>query len=105
MKIGCDVVDLRRIKVDDYVFIKGVLSSNELEIFEKRIDKKEFLGGRFAAKEAFLKALGTGLSGARMNQIDIFYLEGGKPILSYDGNEYEISISHDGDYAFAVVLV
>lgn len=105
MKVGCDVVDLRRIRVDDYVFIKGILSPNELKIFEERANKKDFLGGRFAVKEAFLKALGTGLAGARMNQIDVSYLENGQPILKYDGNEYEVSISHDGDYAFAVVIL
>lgn len=105
MKIGCDVVDLRRIQVDNLPFIKGVLSEDEIKIFEKRTKKRDFLGGRFAAKEAFLKALGKGLAGARMNEINIIYNEDGKPILIYKNKEYEVSISHDGDYAFGVAII
>ncbi len=105
MKIGCDVVDLRRVKINSLPFINGVLSKDEISIFEKRKDKKEFLGGRFAAKEAFLKALGCGISGARMNEIDIRYKENGQPYIIYKENNYDVSISHDGDYAFAVVVI
>lgn len=105
MKIGCDVVDLRRIQIDNLPFVNGILSENELEIFAKRKDKREFLGGRFAAKEAFLKALGSGLSGARMKDIDIRYKEGGQPYIFFKEQTYDVSISHDGDYAFAVVIL
>ena len=126
MKVGCDIVDLRRLQLDNEAFIRGVLSPKEREIFAQRKDKafpndiqltssqkygiisqdeRSFLGGRFAAKEAFLKALGTGLSGARMNEIDVSYREGGQPILLYQRKEYEVSISHDGDYAIAIVIL
>lgn len=105
MKVGCDIVDLRRLQLDNEAFIRGVLSPKEREIFAQRKDKRSFLGGRFAAKEAFLKALGTGLSGAKMNEIDVSYCEGGQPILLYQRKEYEVSISHDGDYAIAIVIL
>lgn len=105
MNIGCDVVDLRRIKENDLVFAKGVLSPNEFAIYEQRTNKRDFLGGRFAAKEAFLKALGKGLSGARMSEIDIRYAEDGQPELFFEGKKHPVSISHDGDYAFAVVIL
>mgnify|MGYP002520677897 FL=1 len=105
MKIGCDIVDLRRLQLDNDVFVRGILSQKEREIFVLRNDKRSFLGGRFAAKEAFLKALGSGLSGARMNEIEISYLEGGQPILIYQRKEYQVSISHDGDYAIAIVII
>ena len=106
MKIGCDIVDLRRLKLDHLPFLKGVLSPSERTLFEATNNKKDFLGGRFAAKEAFLKAIGTGLSGGpRMKEIDVKYRPSGQPVLCYDGKEYEVSISHDGDYAFAVVII
>lgn len=105
MKIGCDVVDLKRIKEDDLVFARGILSPNEFAIYKERKNKRDFLGGRFAAKEAFLKAIGKGLSGARMSDIDISYTEDGQPELFYDGEKYSVSISHDGDYSFAVVII
>ena len=40
-----------------------------------------------------------------MNEIDVSYREGGQPILLYQRKEYEVSISHDGDYAIAIVIL
>jgi holo-[acyl-carrier protein] synthase len=61
MKVGTDIVEIARIPADNLAFINGVLSPEERLILEKRTNKAEFIAGRFAAKEAFLKALGTGL--------------------------------------------
>ncbi len=105
MKIGCDIVDLKRINLENKAFLRGILTKNELLLLEKKNNKKDFVGGRFAAKEAFLKALGSGLSGARMNEIEINYRESGQPFIYFDSKEYEVSISHDGDYAMAVVII
>ncbi|MCH3910155.1 MAG: holo-ACP synthase [Bacilli bacterium] len=104
MRVGTDIVMISRIPVTKESFIKGVLSPKERAIFDSRNDKAEFLAGRYAAKEAFLKAVGTGLSGARLNEIEVLYDEKGAPVLTYEGHEYSVSISHDGGYAISVVL-
>ena len=104
MKIGCDIVKVSRIRLDD-AFVDGILSPNEKTIFAERKNKKEFVAGRFAAKEAFLKALGTGLVGIRLPSIEVLYRPGGAPYLLYQGKEYEVSISHEKGYAISVALI
>lgn len=105
MRVGTDIVEIARIPSDNLAFINGVLSLNERKILSKRIDKAEFIAGRFAAKEAFLKALGTGLSGTPLNLIDVSYREDGSPLLTYKEKQYEVSIAHDGGYATSVVII
>ncbi|MFA6620432.1 MAG: holo-ACP synthase [Bacilli bacterium] len=105
MKIGTDIVEISRIPFDNMAFVHGILTSKEIAIYEMRTDKAQFLAGRYAAKEAFLKALGTGLAGAKLNDIDVSYRKEGAPVLTYRGQEYEVSISHDGGYAISVVII
>jgi|SRR5574344_490032 holo-[acyl-carrier protein] synthase len=105
MKVGTDIVQISRIPFDNLAFVHGVLSHEEIQILATRKDKAQFIAGRYAAKEAFLKALGTGLAGAKLNDIDVAYREDGSPILHYQGKDYEVSISHDGGYAISVVII
>jgi holo-[acyl-carrier protein] synthase len=104
MKVGTDIVSISRIRVDE-AFAHTILSPKEIAIYKTRRDKAEFLAGRYAAKEAFLKALGTGLGGAALNAIDVSYRSSGQPFIIYEGREYEVSISHDGGYAVSVVII
>ena len=65
--IGTDVVEVSRIaealnKFGDN-FAKKILSEEEFLIFQKNKIKENFLAKRFAAKEAFAKAMGTGFRG------------------------------------------
>jgi phosphopantetheine--protein transferase-like protein len=105
MKVGTDIVRISRLEGAKDSFIDGVLSAQEIEEYKKRTNKAEFLAGHYAAKEAFLKALGTGLSGAPLKEIEICYEKSGAPYLKYRGKRYEMSISHDGGYAISVVLI
>jgi holo-[acyl-carrier protein] synthase len=105
MKVGTDIVEIARVPFGNRAFVHGVLTHEEIAIFEKRKDQAQFLAGRYAAKEAFLKALGTGLSGAKLNEIDVSYNPDGAPILTYLGVQYPVSISHDGGYAISVVII
>ena len=78
------------------------------------------LAGRFAAKEACLKALGTGLSGSgidgALREIEVAPERSGRPALSLSGwtekigrrrkvYQYTVSISHAGDFAIASVIL
>lgn len=77
----------------------------------------EFLAGRFAAKEAALKALGTGISGGvLLSEVETLSAASGAPVLRLHGaalklaegggvTRFEVSISHDGGFAVAVVLL
>lgn len=80
-------------------------------------DPAPFLAARFAAKEAFLKALGLGLrDGIIWREMEVVRDELGKPTLELRGRALEIctlkgisavhlSYSHDGDYAVATVVL
>jgi len=103
MRIGTDIVDISKIKNVDR-FAKKILSVRELEIYETKVNKEEFLAGRFAAKEAFMKAVGKGFATAPINEIEVLYDENGAPFIFFKDKEYSCSISHDGGFATAVVL-
>ncbi len=99
--IGIDVADLSRIK-DDPAFIRRVLTAEEQEELAQRKSQSrriEYIGGRFAAKEALFKATGD------MNWLGYSILNGenGKPYVK-DHPELDVSITHDGGIAAAVVL-
>lgn len=68
----------------------------------------EFLAGRFAAKEAFVKAAGTGISkDYNWHDIIVANEESGKPIINVKGvnDRLHISISHSEMYAVAQVII
>lgn len=104
MQIGTDIVEIKRVPLKES-FLSGVLSGDERKLYEESPDKASFLAGHYAAKEAFLKALGTGLSGAKLTAIEVLYEEGGRPYIRYKGSRYSVSISHDGGLAIAMALV
>lgn len=84
--IGTDIVEVARIEAsieqfgDD--FAKRILADSELESYQESHIKARFLAKRFAAKEAFSKALGTGLRApATFQNIAVSHDELGKPML------------------------
>ena len=100
--IGVDILDLSRIQLKDS-FIQHVLTEEEREIFSslKNEDRKiEFLGSRFSGKEAIFKAT----QDPHYLSYSILNDESGKPYVK-DHPEIEISLSHDGGMAIAMVLV
>ena len=111
--IGLDIVELERIaKLDGRSpkFRLRTLTEKELEIYETLTATRriEFLAGRFAGKEAFSKAKGTGI-GAECNFTDISILPeaSGKPLLYFKGEEVAgyISITHTKTVAAAQVIL
>jgi holo-[acyl-carrier protein] synthase len=97
-------------------FLERVFTAEELAYSLGRRDPAEHLAARFAAKEATLKALGTGLTmGVRWREMEVRRARGGPPTLSLSGRTAAIgtargvralhlSLTHDGDYALAQVV-
>lgn len=104
MSIGIDIVYMPRFNNKE-ALARRILSKAEHEIYEKRADKVKFIAGRFAAKEAFLKAVRGGFGTIAFSHISILYDDFGIPYLLYADQRYDVSISHDGDYAIAIAYV
>lgn len=118
--IGFDMIDITRIK--DRVnresgFREYVFHPNEISYCEKMSKKEQHYAARFAAKEALLKALGTGLqSGLTLNEIEVMNDSLGKPSFAFHGNSknqiqsigdfsIQLSLSHLETVAGAVVVI
>ena len=111
--IGLDLVELDRIEKmikRSETFQQRILTKRELAIFETLSEsrKVEFLAGRFAAKEAYSKANGTGIGkGCELHQIEILKDDAGKPVLYFEGvlvNGF-VSITHTKTTAAAQVIL
>lgn len=100
-KIGTDIIRISRIEksLEKERFKTSVFTENEI-LYAK---KAETFAGIFAAKEAYFKAKGTGIN-KRLNSIEINHDEKGRPYISGVENS-DVSISHDGDYAIASVIL
>jgi holo-[acyl-carrier protein] synthase len=117
--IGTDIVEIRRIKdilENTPKFIEKVFGKNEIEYLKSRNLRPEYVAGRFAAKEAVSKAMGTGFRGFEIKDIEIESTALGKPIAVLKGKakllmqkqgEYKIhlSISHGLDSAIAYAIL
>tara|TARA_Y100001970_G_C13715244_1_gene593939 strand:- start:20 stop:406 length:387 start_codon:yes stop_codon:yes gene_type:complete len=80
--IGIDIVEVKRFKkfIRNHKFKDRIYSSNELKLLVSSKNKIEYLSKRFAAKEAFAKALGTGFrNNLNFKDIEIINDEFGKP--------------------------
>ena len=108
--LGMDAVELSRIEkivAEPKTFLQKVLTPAELEKYNSLPTKRkvEFLAGRFAAKEAYAKALGTGIGSAiSFNEINCINDVNGKPSLK-NAPDAHVSISHSRDYAVATVII
>ena len=118
--IGTDIVEVARIEAsiaqfgDD--FARRILADAEFASYEKSLTKARFLSKRFAAKEAFSKALGTGLRApATFQNIAVSHDDLGKPILTFSAElqdmhvknikQTHISISDEKNLAAAFVVL
>lgn len=108
MACGIDIIEISRI--EDAVkktkcFLEKVFSAEEIAYYIEKGKNVQHLAGAFAAKEAFAKCLGTGLSGISLPEISVMHNEGGQPYLAYKGEvqSVSLSISHNKTTAVAVV--
>lgn len=100
-KIGTDIVKISRIEksIKKESFKNMVFSVNEISYCKTA----ESFAGLFAAKEAYFKAAGTGIN-KRLNEIEILHNEKGRPYINGLPCS-DVSISHDGEYAAATVIL
>lgn len=119
--IGLDVVELSRISAIyncyGLKFVQKILSVQEQEDMPGKAAAAAYLASRFAAKEAAVKALGTGFSlGISFKQIIISRGHLGRPELFFEGPALErcrmigvdhihVSLTHGRDTAAAVVIL
>ena len=112
--VGIDIIEVKRIrdlmlKFGDR-FFQRILTDNEIKYCRKFSKPDLHFAGRFACKEAYSKAIGTGV-GKEFSWKDIEVLndDRGKPYVvhlkvnEYAALKFEISISHTEEYACAVV--
>ena len=120
--IGVDIIDNKRIKesIKSHKFKNRIYSSKELQLSEKTKNKVSFFSKRFAAKEAFSKALGTGFS-SNLNFKDIEITNDKKGMPRYVENKkitkivqkkykikkfnFFLSISDEKDYSTAFAII
>lgn len=113
--VGIDIIDISRIKksASNKRFMTRVFSEKELEFFSSKQNPYPSIAGNWAAKEAFSKALGTGIRDFSLNEISVLRFKNGKPYLELCGNAAEIakdlsfsvSISHTDTLATAIVIM
>ena len=119
--VGTDIVNIDRVKKilsknrDD--FVKRVLSEHEQALFTNKADSAAYCAKRFAAKEAFAKALGTGIGRVvSFQDLTVRNNENGKPhfipseklrlyLLEKDINQAHLSISDESQNAIAFVVL
>lgn len=110
--IGVDIVELKRMKEvieKNEKFIDRVLTPEERNLFDQLGEKRqvEFLGGRFACKEAFSKAYGTGIGKVKLTDVEVLREENGRPIVTkspFEGKVH-VSISHTEIMAIAQIIL
>lgn len=98
--IGCDLCKIERV---DEKIAQKILTENEYNEFQQLtlIRQKEWLAGRFAAKEALIKATGI----QSMKSFEIKSTAEGKPSCTLENQLVHLTISHDGEYAMAMVVI
>ena len=119
--IGCDIVQVSRFAkiIEKNSFINRFFNKEEtLSTMTNVQHAAEHYASRFAAKEAFSKALGTGIIGFELKEIFIVNKESGQPELKVTGKALDllksrcgmearvfVSLSHEKEYAMAYVVI
>lgn len=117
--VGCDIIEIERIAraIKSESFIRRVFTAEEAAYCQRRGQQAAAsFAARFAAKEAVLKALGTGLREGSLQEIAVDNDGLGKPLVQLSGHfamlakqlgvkNIQISLSHSRDLATAYVIM
>jgi holo-[acyl-carrier protein] synthase len=120
---GVDIVEISKFKailLRNSQFVMDIFTEQERVYCESMKNPYLHLAGRFAAKESYLKALGTGISGPGIDsifqEIEVVPASSGQPEISARGwaekitrkrkiSQCSVSISHTSHYAVATVIL
>lgn len=118
---GVDLVEIRKfteVFKRNSGLVSDIFTEEERSYCLSKISPHVHFAGRFAAKEACLKALGMGMSGidSLFQEIEVTSTPSGKPVLTVNGwaktmcrkkkvQQLTVSISHSDSYAVATVLL
>ncbi len=112
---GVDIVEVARIKksMQSPRFMANIYSIEEREYLEIKSRPEESAAGFFAAKEAFLKAVQTGIKTMDLHNISVSHNDNGAPFFvlsgwakdSLAGRDISLSISHTSENAIAFVTI
>lgn len=113
--IGVDIQRIERIKksLANSAFVERVFTEAEREYCKSRAVPEQSYAGIFCAKEAAVKAVKQGFGAISPRDVEVLHSDNGAPRLRFYGNavpffagcDVDVSISHDGEYAVAVVQV
>lgn len=113
--VGCDIVQIPRIELlmsqSGNKFLRRIFSQEEIQLIVDGPMKYSYIAKRFAAKEAFAKAVGTGIGSAmRFCDIEVLKSQSGKPFFSSKtlalvGHPIEAFLSMSDDYPVAMAQV
>lgn len=115
--VGCDIIGIKRIEdaLKRDGFSERIFTERECEYFKLRKWNVQSVAAAFAAKEAVSKALGTGISGFSMSDIEVLHEENGRPYVILHGGAAEIadklsgkvsvSMSHSDGLAMAYAVL
>ena len=112
--LGTDIIEIQRIasSKEEYgdLFLKKHFTQKEIDYCKKFSRPEERFAGRFAAKEAIVKALGIGFVGISFLDIEIINLETGAPEVIFLNKKFShhkifVSISHCKSFATATAIL
>lgn len=114
MRVGIDTVEIARIEKSMMIpgFRERAFSADEIEMIEKKGNPLQSYAANYAAKEAFSKALGTGVRGFSLTEVSILRDNLGAPYISLTGRAEElakdisftVSLTHTRKDATAIVI-
>ena len=116
LRVGIDHVEIGRISkiMENPRFLPRFFGKRELAYLRQKGFPPASVAANFCAKEAFSKALGTGLRGFKIREVELLREENGRPFLSFSGRalelvqqsglRFEVSVSHDRHYALVQVI-
>jgi holo-[acyl-carrier protein] synthase len=119
--IGIDIVEVQRVAaaIDRFGerFLKRIFTAAEIQYCDSKPNRTERFAARFAAKEAGLKAIGTGWRrGVAWTEVEVCRQPSGRPILMFHGRAGQfadglgvkqafVSLSHTAEHAIAQVVL
>lgn len=113
---GIDILEIGRLNrsIKNDRFVRRVFGENERREFLTRGLNPQTAASAFSAKEAFSKALGTGIRGFRLVDVELLHDDNGRPYLFLSGEakemadergfDFSVSISHTKDLVTAIVI-